>query len=162
MYHAPRRPDVAANPLPTITEEWIGAIFSPEATEEQKAALAASDACVAELEAADVIVLGVATYNFNIPATLKSWIDNVTRVGKTFQYGASGPEGLLKGKRVVVCRTSGGTAEDSPINFSTPYLKFMMGFIGISDVSFFSAKTMGETAEADSAGAVAEIQKLEF
>jgi FMN-dependent NADH-azoreductase len=78
-----------------MTEEWIGAIFTPSdsSTDEQKALLEISDACVAECEAADVIVLGVATYNFNIAATLKSWIDCVTRQGKTFQYGAGGPEG---------------------------------------------------------------------
>jgi FMN-dependent NADH-azoreductase len=155
---------VGVAPLAPVSEDWIGAIFTPAdaLSPEQAARLAESDACVAELAAADVIVIGAATYNFNVTATLKSWIDNVARQGKTFQYGAAGPEGLLKGKRVVICRASGGTAEDAPINFATPYLKFMMGFIGITDVTFVHAATMGEAADANFAAAVADVQKLTF
>jgi FMN-dependent NADH-azoreductase len=90
--------DVGMNPISAMTEEWIGASFTPteNQNEEQKAILATSEACVAEIQAADVIVLGVATYNFNIPATLKTWIDNVTRSGKTFQFSANGPEGYAQ------------------------------------------------------------------
>jgi len=87
--------DVGLNPLTPITGEWIGSVFTPvdNLTPEQKALIEVSDACVAEMEAADVIVLGVATYNFNISASLKLWIDYIARQGKTFQYGANGPEG---------------------------------------------------------------------
>jgi len=93
--HIPFDLDVGLNPLTPITGEWIGSVFTPvdNLTPEQKALIEVSDACVAEMEAADVIVLGVATYNFNIPASLKLWIDYIARQGKTFQYGANGPEG---------------------------------------------------------------------
>ena len=130
-----------AEGLPQIDEAWIGANFTApdERTEEQAAQLALSDELVAELQAADTIVIGLPTYNFSVPASLKAWIDLVARVGLTFQYTAEGPQGLLSGKRVIVNFASGGTELGSAFDFSSGYLRHILGFLGIDDVQFISA-----------------------
>ena len=133
-----------AAPKP-IDQTWIGAAFTPEGgrTEEQKAVLAPSDALIAELEQADEVVIGVAMHNFSIPSVLKLWIDQVARSGKTFKYGANGPEGLLKGKKATILVASGGVYETGTpagaLNFVEPYLRAFLGFIGITDVQFVTA-----------------------
>ena len=135
------RRDVAAG-LPYVDEDWVRANFTPE--EERSAAdrktLAQSDELVAELEAADVIVIGTPIYNFSIPATLKAWIDMVSRARKTFRYTDNGPEGLLKGKKAFVIVPSGGVPVGSEVDFATPYLRHALGFIGITDVEFVGAR----------------------
>ncbi len=98
------------------------------------------------MQAADTLVISMATYNFNIPASLKAWIDQIARAGIAFRYTETGPEGLLTGKRALVLRASAGTPTGAPADFATPYLTFMLGFIGISDVTFLDAP-----AEADEA-----------
>jgi len=127
--------------IPFVTEDWINANFTPVDTRSdvQRAALAQSDALVAELEAADIIVIGAPIYNFGIPATLKAWIDMIARVGKTFKYTDSGPLGLLEGKKAYVVMASGGTEVGSDIDFASGYLKHVLGFIGIHDVEVFAA-----------------------
>ncbi len=105
---------------------------SPEEAE----ALALSDELFAELKAADTLVIASATYNFNIPASLKAWIDQVTRAGMAFRYTETGPEGLLTGKRALVLRASAGTPTGADNDFATPYLRFVLGFVGITDVTF--------------------------
>jgi FMN-dependent NADH-azoreductase len=133
-----------AAPKP-IDQTWIGAAFTPEGgrTPEQKAILAASDALIAELEQADEIVIGVAMHNFSIPSTLKLWIDQIARRGKTFSYGANGPEGLLKGKKATILISTGGVYETGTpagaMNFVEPYLRAVLGFLGITDISFVTA-----------------------
>jgi FMN-dependent NADH-azoreductase len=135
-------PDAPPKP---IDQTWIGAAFTPEGgrTEEQKAILAASDVLIAELEQADEIVIGVAMHNFSIPSVLKLWIDQVVRSGKAFSYGANGPEGLLKGKKATILVASGGVYEvgtpAGAMNFVEPYLRAVLGFIGITDVKFVTA-----------------------
>jgi FMN-dependent NADH-azoreductase len=137
--------NLAANPPKPVDQTWVGAAFTPEGgrTEEQKAALAPSDALIAELEKADEIVIGVAMHNFSIPSTLKLWIDQVVRSGKTFSYGANGPQGLLKGKKATILIASGGVYEAGTpagaLNFVEPYLGAVLGFIGITDVKFVTA-----------------------
>lgn len=130
-----------ADGLPQIDEAWIGANFTApdERTAEQAAELALSDELVAELQAADTIVIGLPTYNFSVPASLKAWIDLVARVGLTFQYTAEGPQGLLSGKRVIVNFASGGTELGSAADFASSYLRHVLGFLGIDDVQFISA-----------------------
>ena len=124
---------------------WIGAAYTPEAarTVEHKATLKLSDELIAELEAADEYVFGVAMHNFSIPATLKLWIDQIARRGRTFSYGANGPEGLLKGKKATILAASGGAYEvgtpAGSFNFADPYLKTVLGFLGVTDVTVVTA-----------------------
>lgn len=132
--------DVAKG-LPFVSESWIGANFTPVETRtaSQQDELALSDSLVAELELADIVVIGAPMYNFGIPATLKAWIDMVARAGKTFKYTDTGPIGLLEGKKAYVAIASGGTEVGSDIDFSSGYLRHLLGFIGIHDVEFFAA-----------------------
>lgn len=136
--------------LPLIDETWIAANFTPDAdrTVEQRETLALSDTLVAELEASDVIVIGLPIYNFTVPATFKAWIDQVARAGKTFRYTEAGPEGLLKGKRAILAVASGGTRTGSEIDFATGYARFMLGFIGITDVEIIAADQLAIDPEA--------------
>lgn len=129
-----------------------GTFKAPEdRTDEERAALATSDALLAELQAADTLLIATATYNFNIPASLKAWIDQVTRAGIAFRYTESGPEGLLKGKRAVILRASQGTPTGADHDFATPYLTFMLGFIGITDVTFLDVPAGADAAEVEAA-----------
>ena len=133
--------DVGASPLPLITESWVGANFTPDEdrTPEQRETLALSDTLIAELEAADTLVLGVPIYNFGVPAAFKAWIDLVARARKTFKYTETGPVGLLEGKKAYLVVASGGTALESGIDFATPYLRHVLGFLGIHDVTVIGA-----------------------
>ena len=140
------RRDLAVDAPSLVNEAWVGANFTdPDArSDAQVAELAASDALVAELEAADVIVIGAPIYNFSIPAVLKAWIDMVARAGVTFRYGENGPEGLLQNKRAYVMMASGGVPIGSAMDFASPYLRHLLGFIGIHDVQFISAAEVKE------------------
>ncbi len=133
--------DLAADAPGFVNEAWVGANFTdPDARSDTQAAeLAASDALVAELEAADVIVIGAPIYNFNIPAVLKAWIDKVVRARVTFRYAENGPEGLLKDKKAYVVMASGGVTMGSAMDFASPYIRYILGFVGIHDVEFISA-----------------------
>lgn len=126
-----------AQGLPFLDEAFTIATFTPtdDRTDAQNAALAISDTLVAELQAADTIVIGAPIYNFSIPAVLKAWIDQIARVGVTFAYTETGPKGLLKGKKVIITLASGGTPIGSEIDFASPYLRFALGFVGITDVT---------------------------
>jgi len=130
-----------ADGLPQIDEAWIGANFTAPAdrSDAQRAALELSDSLVAELQAADTLVIGLPIYNFGVPAALKAWIDLIARVGVTFQYTADGPQGLLAGKRVIIALASGGTEMGSDVDFATGYIRHVLGFVGISDVQFVRA-----------------------
>lgn len=148
--------------LPLLTAEWIGANFTPEAdrTEAQRDELALSDSLIAELNAADTIVIGLPVYNFGLPAALKAWVDLVARAGVTFRYTEAGPEGLLTGKRVIVALASGGTAMGSQIDFATPYLRHLLGFLGITDVTFVGADKLALDAEGALAAAHDAVDAL--
>lgn len=130
-----------ADGVPFVDEDWVAANFTPaeKRTARQAAALAYSDGLIEELEAADVIVIGVPVYNFGVPASLKAWIDLIARARKTFQYTDKGPVGLLKNKRVILAVASGGTPVGSAADFATPYLKHILAFIGLDDVSIIAA-----------------------
>lgn len=138
-----------AQPVPQIDEEWIGANFTPadQRSEDQADKLSLSDSLVAEVQAADVLVIGLPIYNFGVPAALKAWIDQIARAGVTFQYTEYGPKGLLEGKRAVVAVASGGTEAGSDIDFATGYIRHVLGFIGIEDVVFVNADRMALDAE---------------
>jgi FMN-dependent NADH-azoreductase len=124
-----------------VDAEWVDANFTPpeQRNEGQEATLAESDALVAELEAADVLVIGVPIYNFGIPAALKAWVDMVARARLTFRYTENGPVGLLKGKRAYLTVASGGTAVGSEMDFATGYLRYILDFLGIDDVEIVAA-----------------------
>ena len=133
--------DLARTPVPQVDDAWIGSNFTdPDArTAEQRQTLALSDTLVAELQAADILVLGVPIYNFGVPAALKAWIDMVARARITFHYTPDGPEGLLTGKRAYIVTASGGTHVDSAIDFAIPYLRHVLAFLGITDVQVIAA-----------------------
>ncbi len=135
--------------LPFVTEDWVGANFTPEEdrTEAQKSILSTSDTLIEELKAADEIVIGLPIYNFGMPAVLKAWIDQVARARVTFKYTENGPVGLLKGKRATILLASGGTEAGSAVDFALPHLKHVLGFIGIHDVTVFSADQMMMASE---------------
>lgn len=139
--------DVGTSPLPLLTETWVGANFTPDEarTPEQRETLALSDTLISELEAADTLVLGVPVYNFGVPAAFKAWIDLVARARKTFKYTETGPVGLLAGKKAYVVVASGGTAAGSEIDFATPYLRHVLGFLGIHDVTIIAADQLMAT-----------------
>jgi len=160
--------DLAATALPHITDEWVQAIHTnPESlTAEQKSVLQLSDALVNELVQADTIVIGAPMYNFAIPAPLKAWIDQVVRVGKTVLFAASGPQGVLKGKKVYIVTSRGGafrpgTATER-FDYQEPYLRHILGFIGLTDVTFIHAENQKPGAQADisKAAAIARILEL--
>lgn len=127
--------------LPVINQNWIAATFTPEPdrTADHRAALDVSDQLVEELESSELIVISTPIYNFGIPASLKLWVDQVARAGRTFRYTENGPVGLLNGKRAVILAASGGTQVGSDIDFATPYLRHVLGFLGVSDVEIIAA-----------------------
>jgi FMN-dependent NADH-azoreductase len=135
--------------LSFVDESWIEANFTApeERNSAQRAALAESDALVAEIRAADVLVIGSPIYNFGIPATLKAWVDMIARARLTFRYTDNGPEGLLKGKKAYFVIASGGVPVDSPVDFATPYLRQALAFVGISDVEVIAADQLNSRAE---------------
>jgi FMN-dependent NADH-azoreductase len=159
--------DLAATPLPHITDEWVAASHSNPAslTPAQQETLAVSHALIEELRAADTIVIGAPMYNFTISAPLKGWIDQVVRIGQTWLYSPSGPEGLLKGKKVVVLTSRGGAyrpgSPTAQYDHQEPYLRHIFGFIGITDVTFIHAENQkpGELAESSRAAAFEQLQQ---
>lgn len=155
--------DLALTPHPVLDEAALGALFTPadQRTPEQAARVALDDALIAEVQAHDTLVLGVPMYNFGNPVQLKTWIDAIARAGVTFRYTAAGPEGLLKGKKVYIALARGGIYRDTPNDSQTPYLRNVLGFLGMTDVSFIYAEglAMGpEAAELGLAQAQADIE----
>ena len=156
--------DLAVETLPFLTDAWIQASYTPAAnrTPEQKETLALSDTLIEELLAADVMVLGVPMHNFSIPASLKAWIDLTTRAGKTFSYGDTGPKGLLPSeKRVLVIVTRGGVyGEGSSADFQVPYLRHVLGFIGLTNVTVVEADRQAFGEEPAQASVAKAVEKL--
>jgi FMN-dependent NADH-azoreductase len=148
--------DLAADPVPHLTAERFQAFFAqPETrTSEQQAVTEYSDALIEELKNADTIVFAVPMYNFSVPSTLRAYFDHIARAGVTFRYTATGPEGLLKGKKALVFITRGGIYSNG-IDTQTPYLKQFLGFVGISDVQFVYAEglSMGDDVRQQSLNA---------
>lgn len=146
--------DLAATPHPILDEAALGALFTPadKRSPEQAARVALDDALIAELQAADAVVLGVPMYNFGVPAQLKTWIDAIARNGVTFRYTESGPEGLLQGKKVYLALARGGRHRGTAADSQVPYLKTVLGFLGISDLHFIYAEGLNMGAEAAQQG----------
>lgn len=145
--------DLVAAPLPHIDPDYASGIYTPaEArTQPQADAVAVSDAVLGELLAADTLVLGTGFINFSISSTLKSWIDHVARAGKSFAYGENGPKGLVTGKKVYIVMASGGIYSEGPamqMDHAVPYLRSVLGFMGMTDVEVIRVEGVGMGADA--------------
>lgn len=131
--------DLGQNPPPHVGQAFAtGQYAAPEQrTPEQAKAIELSDTYIDELFAADTIVMAVPMHNFGLPSTLKAWIDHIGRAGRTFTFSSNGPEGLVKGKHAILILASGGVyslGPMKPLDFTEPYLRTVLGFIGITDV----------------------------
>ncbi|NDP49270.1 MAG: FMN-dependent NADH-azoreductase [Sulfuriferula multivorans] len=155
------RRDVAQG-LPYVDTAWVNANFIDPASrsEAHRESLSGSDALVAEVMNADVWVIGVPIYNFGVPASLKAWIDQIARARLTFHYTDQGPQGLLTGKKVYILTATGGTEVGSEIDFATPWLKFVLGFLGITDVEVIAADRGMMRGDAARAHATLRIDHL--
>lgn len=158
--------DLSRTPHPQLDEAALQALFTPadKRTAEHAARVAMDDILIAEILAADVVVLGVPMYNFGVPAQLKNWIDAISRAQVTFRYTANGPEGLLKDKKVYVALTRGGKYRNTPSDTQVPYLKTIFAFLGMTDVQFVYAEglAMGpEALQSALSSAQAQIEELE-
>ena len=128
--------------FPHLEEAHIASFYTPaeNRTPENLVAIKHSEDAISEIQDADIIVIGVPIYNFNIHSTLKAWIDHIVRRGVTFKYDENGPQGLLPGKKVYLALASGGVLSEGPMagfDFAVPYLKHMLGFIGLTDITVF-------------------------
>ena len=137
--------DLNVNPYPHLFDKQINALRTqPDShTTEQKELVRRSDEAIAQLFDADIIVISLPLYNFSIPSTLKSWLDNILRAGHTFGYSSEGPKGLVNNKKVYIALASGNVYSDGPYqayDFAVPYLKTVFGFIGITDVNIVRAE----------------------
>jgi FMN-dependent NADH-azoreductase len=137
--------DLNATPIPPISADWVGAVYTPEEarTQQQKESLSLSDSLLIELEQADEYVFGVPMHNFGVPSVLKLWIDQITRVGKTFSYADGAPKGLIIGKKATFIIATGGIydaqTQMASFNFVEPYLRSLFGFLGLTDTTFLTA-----------------------
>jgi FMN-dependent NADH-azoreductase len=137
--------DLNSTSIPPVTADWVGAVYSPEQarTPQQKELLSLSDSLIAELEQADEYVFGVPMHNFGVPAVLKLWIDQISRVGRTFSYAGGTPKGLLVGKKATFIIATGGMydaqTQMASFNFVEPYLRSVFGFLGVTDATFLTA-----------------------
>lgn len=155
--------DLGTNPIPHLTAANVAGVRGEPRSEEEQAARALSDELIAELRAADKIVIGAPMYNFSIPTGLRSWFDYVLRAGETFSYSEAGPQGLITGKRVIVVESRGGLYSEGPakvMDFQEPYLRTLLGFIGLTDVTFIHAEKIGFGPEAREAALANAKQAL--
>jgi len=151
-----------ADGIPFINEAWIESNFTDvsERTAEQRVVLSCSDALINEVKTADILVIGLPIYNFNVPAAFKAWIDQIARAKVTFRYGENGPEGLLENKKAYVILSSGGTQLGSDIDFVSNYIHHVLAFIGITDVTLIDSSGIGKNEEKVISGAHAAIDDI--
>lgn len=143
--------DLGATPLPHLSTANLAGVRGTPASPQALETRAVSDALIAELHSADTIVIGSPMYNFSIATGLRAWFDHVLRAGLTFKYSETGPEGLVAGKRVIVVTARGGLYTEGPTrpyDFQEPYLRHLLGFMGITDVAFVHAEKIGYGPEA--------------
>lgn len=148
--------------VPAIDTDWFAAVRLAPAnpTPDQQALIDVSDAYLAEVQAADVLVIGLPIYNFTLTAQLKNWLDQIARAGKSFRYTAEGPEGLLKNKRAIIAYSAAGTPIGSEMDHASGYIRFILGFLGITDVDFVAADRLAMDREAGLARAQEALDKL--
>ncbi len=150
--------DLAANPLPVLDFAVATALRATEdLSQEQQAVVDLSDTLIEEVKVADTLVIAAPMYNFTIPTQLKNWIDLIARAGVTFKYTENGVQGLIEGKKAIVVTTRGGIHKDSPTDNVTPYLRTVLGFVGITDVEFVYAEALNMGEDAASKG-ISEAQ----
>ncbi|ELA8064657.1 FMN-dependent NADH-azoreductase [Vibrio parahaemolyticus] len=150
--------DLAANPLPVLDFAVATALRATEdLSQEQQAVVDLSDTLIEEVKAADTLVIAAPMYNFTIPTQLKNWIDLIARAGVTFKYTENGVQGLIEGKKAIVVTTRGGIHKDSPTDNVTPYLRTVLGFVGITDVEFVYAEALNMGEDVASKG-ISEAQ----
>jgi len=161
-YSSENKPQVTirdlADGVPLIDENWIKANFTAvdERTPEQNKYLEMSDILVDELNNADLIVMAIPIYNFGVPAAFKAWIDQIARSKLTFKYGDNGPVGLVKNKKAYIIIVSGGTKLSSELDFISDYIRHILRFIGITDISFIDSSGLGR----DESKILSHAQKL--
>lgn len=149
--------DLARVSIPAIGDDWVrGARLEPtKRSAVEREALDVSDQLISELEAVQIVLIGAPMYNFTIAASLKSWIDQIVRPGRTVEYGPAGPRGLLEGRKVIVLTSRGGAYADSPTHsahdYQEPYLRAILAFIGLTNVTFIHAENQLRRDRADSA-----------
>ncbi len=155
--------DLAANPLPHLDAVAVTGFMTAEdeRTTEQSEAVKRSDELLEELFDADVLVIGLPLYNLGVPSTLKSWIDQVARAGKTFRYTENGAEGLIPGKKVYVFASRGGQYEGTSMDTQTPYIRHIFGLMGVTDVEFVHAEGLNMGAEVRDAAVEAAKQRIQ-
>ncbi|ELB2103247.1 FMN-dependent NADH-azoreductase [Vibrio parahaemolyticus] len=145
--------DLAANPLPVLDFAVATALRATEdLSQEQQSVVDLSDTLIEEVKAADTLVIAAPMYNFTIPTQLKNWIDLIARAGVTFKYTENGVQGLIEGKKAIVVTTRGGIHKDSPTDNVTPYLRTVLGFVGITDVEFVYAEALNMGEDSASKG----------
>ena len=155
--------DVGANPVPHLTADTVAAIKGVPESEAELGARELSDALIAELVEADLLVIASPMYNFGMSSTLKAWFDHVVRVGVTVRYGENGPEGLLTGKKAVVIESRGGLYSAGPgaaLDGQEAHIRTLLGFIGITDVTVVRAEKLGYGPEAAEAAVAEAIEAL--
>ncbi len=155
--------DLGRTPHPVLDEAALGALFTPASgrTPEQAARVALDDALIAEIQTADMVVVGVPMYNFGVSAQLKNWIDAISRAGVTFRYSEKGPEGLLKDKKVYVALTRGGKYRNTPADTQVPYLQTVFAFLGLVDVHFVYAEGLSMGPDAEQKGIASAHAQIE-
>jgi FMN-dependent NADH-azoreductase len=157
--------DLAREPVPHLNAARFGAFLAKrgERTPEQQAVVAYSDALIAELKGADVVVLGLPMYNFGLPSTLKAYFDHIARAGETFRYTEKGAVGLVTGKEVYVFTARGGLYDGTPRDTQTPYIREYLGFLGMSEIEFVHAEGLAISEASKQQGidrAHAQIDRL--
>lgn len=155
--------NLASTPHPALDETALQALFTPadQRTPEQAARVAKDDALIAELMAADALVIGAPMYNLGVSTQLKNWIDAISRARVTFAYSENGPVGLVTGKKVFVAVTRGGRYRDSAMDTQVPYLRTVLGFLGMKDVNFIYAEGLNLGPDAERAGLADAQQQIE-
>lgn len=148
--------DLTKHPFPHLEEATLAAFYTPaeQHTSESRKALKHSDEAIAELMDADILVIGAPLWNFGIPSVLKAWVDHIARAGVTFKYSEAGAEGLVKGKKVYVAMASGAIYSSGPyqaIDFVSTYLKGLLGFLGMTDLTVFRVEGSAYPGQAEAA-----------
>lgn len=158
--------DVGRQPIPHLTTETLAGVRGVPVSGPEVRTRALSDQLISEFRAADTIVIGAPMYNFSIPTGLRAWFDHILRAGETFSYTEAGPKGLLGGRRAVIVESRGGLYSEGPAqasDFQEPYLRHLLGFMGVTDLSFIHAEKIGYGADARQAaieGALNHISEL--
>lgn len=155
--------DLGRNPHPVLDEAALQALFTPaeQRSPAQAARVAQDDALIAEVQAADTLVIAAPMYNFGVTVQLKNWFDAISRAQVTFRYGANGPEGMLTGKKVYVVLTRGGIYRNTPNDTQTPYLRAFLGFLGMTDVQFIFAEGLAMGPDAEEAAFASAAGQIE-